>query len=381
MQKNTRFIRAPRLWTVMGALVVGATVSVFGQARVPAPGPAARADFSPKPPITALTPEEQAKTFVLPPGYRMELMLAEPDVDTPGVIEFDGNGRMYIAEMVTYMPDVEGTGQREPRSRISRWEDTDGDGKYDRRTVFVDRLVLPRMVLPLDNDSILTNETDSDDVVKWTDTNGDGVAEKRELFFSGVGRVGNLEHQQSGFVWGLDNWIYSTYNAFRFRWTPRGVVREPTGPNGGQWGLTQDDDGKMWFVCAGCERGPVNFQIPIQYGAFRFADEYEPGFDVVWPISGVADMQGGMFRVRSPIGTVNHATATGGQEIVRAHRLPEDLVGDLLFTEPVGRLIRRAKIVKTEGLTQLRNPYPGSEFILSTDPLFRPVNMRTASAT
>ncbi len=144
------------------------------------------------------------------------------------------------------------------------------------------------MVLPLDNDSILTNETASDDVVKLTDTNGDGVADKREVFFSGVGigRDGNLEHEQSGFVWGLDNWIYSTYNAFRFRWTPTGIVREPTGSNGGQWGLSQDDDGKMWFVCAGCERGPVNFQVPIQYGAFRIADEYEPGFDIVWPIAG-----------------------------------------------------------------------------------------------
>ena len=107
-------------------------------------------------------------------------------------------------------------------------------------------------------------------MVKLTDTNGDGVADKREVFYSGVGigRDGNLEHEQSGFVWGLDNWIYSTYNSFRFRWTPTGIVREPTGSNGGQWGLTQDDDGKMWFVCAGCERGPVNFQVPIHYGAF-----------------------------------------------------------------------------------------------------------------
>ncbi len=202
------------------------------------------------------------------------------------MIEFDGNGRMYVAEFITYMPDVEGTGQREPNSRISRWEDTNGDGTYDKRTVFADKLVLPRVVLPLDNDSILTNETASDDVIKLTDTNGDGVADKREVFYSGVGigRDGNLEHEQSGFVWGLDNWIYSTYNSFRFRWTPTGIVREATGSNGGQWGLAQDDDGKMWFVCAGCERGPVNFQVPIHYGAFRIADEYEPDFDNVWPI-------------------------------------------------------------------------------------------------
>ena len=372
--------QSPRLWILLSGLIAAAGLSVFGQARLPPPGPASQADFSPKAPVTAKTAEEQAKTFVLPPGYRMELVLSDPDIDTPAVVEFDGNGRMYVAEFITYMPDVEGTGQREPRSRISRWEDTNGDGTYDKRTVFADKLVLPRAVLPLDNDSILTNETASDDVIKLTDTNGDGVADKREVFYSGVGigRDGNLEHEQSGFVWGLDNWIYSTYNSFRFRWTPTGIVREATGSNNGQWGLAQDDDGKMWFVCAGCERGPVNFHVPIHYGAFRTADEYEPGFDNVWPISGLADVQGGMFRVRSPIGTVNHATATGGPDIVRGHRVPEDLVGDLLFTEPVGRLIRRAKIVKTEGLTQLRNAYPNSEFILSTDPLFRPVNMRTA---
>jgi mono/diheme cytochrome c family protein len=369
-----------RLWLLPAFLVLATGLTLFAQARIPPAGPASRADFSPKPPIVAQSAEEQAKSFVLPPGYRMELVLSDPDVDTPAVVEFDGNGRMYVAEFVTYMPDLDGTGQREPKSRISRWEDTNADGKYDTHTVFVDKLILPRMILPLDRDSILTNETDSDDVVKWTDTNGDGVADKRELFFSGVGigRDGNLEHEQSGFVWGLDNWIYSTYNSFRFRWTPTGIVREPTGPNGGQWGLSQDDDGKMWFVCAGCERGPVNFQVPIHYGAFRASDEYEPGFDVVWPISGAGDMQGGMFRVRSPIGVVNHATATCGPDIVRGHRLPEDLVGDLLFAEPVGRLIRRAKIVKTDGLTQLRNAYPGSEFLLSTDPLFRPVNIRTA---
>ncbi|MEP6915918.1 MAG: hypothetical protein ABJC89_09730, partial [Acidobacteriota bacterium] len=218
MKHRTGPTASPRLWLLLGGLVSAASLTLFGQARVPPPGPATQADLAPKPPITAKTGEEQAKTFVLPPGYRMELVLSDPDVDTPAVIEFDGNGRMYVAEFVTYMPDVEGTGQREPLSRISRWEDTNADGKYDKHTVFVDKLILPRMILPLDNGSILTNETDSDDVVKWTDTNGDGVADKHEVFYTGVGigRDGNLEHEQSGFVWGLDNWIYSTYNAFRF---------------------------------------------------------------------------------------------------------------------------------------------------------------------
>jgi hypothetical protein len=121
----------------------------------------------------------------------------------------------------------------------------------------------------------------------------------------------------------------------------------------------------------------VNFQFPIQYGGFSAADGFETDFDRVWPIAGVADMQGSMGRVRMPLGVLNHLTAANGPAIVRGHRVPADLQGDLLFAEPVGRLIRRAKIVKTEGMTQLRNPYPGSEFLLSSDLCFRPVNIRT----
>src|SRR5207253_2649460 len=86
----------------------------------------------------------------------------------------------------------------------------------------------------------------------------------------------------------------------------------------------------------------------------------------------------GMGRIRMPAANLNHFTATTGPSVVRGDKLPDDLKGDLLFTEPVGRLIRRAKVVKTDGLTQLRNAYPGSEFVISNDQLFRPVNIQTA---
>jgi mono/diheme cytochrome c family protein len=336
------------------------------------------ADFSPKPPITARSPRDQAGTFLLPAGYRMELVASDPDINNPAVIEWDGNGRMYVSEFRSYMRDADATGEHEPTSRISRWESTKGDGVYDRHTVFVDRVLFPRMILPIDGNCILTNETHSDDVVKYCDTNDDGVADKRDVFYTGVGvgRDGNVEHEQSGFIWGLDNWIYSTYNSFRFRWTPDGIQREPTAPNGASWGLTQDDDGKMWFINAGAERGPVNFQFPIQYGALTLDDGFEPGFDTVWPAPSIGDMQGGMRRIRQPLGALNHFTATAGAQIVRTDRYPQDMSGDLLFAEPVGRLVRRAQIVKTDGLTQLRNVYPGSEFVLGTDPLFRPVNLK-----
>ena len=216
---------------------------------------------------------------MLPAGYRMELVAADPDVISPTLIEFDGNGRMYVGEMISYMMDAGATREHDPISRISRWESTKGDGRYDKRTVFVDHLVAPRMILPLQDGVILTSETDSDDIVKWSDTNGDGVADKREVVFTGIGQSGdaNIEHQKAGLLWNMDNWIYTTYNPFRIRWTPTGFLREPTGANGGQWGLASDDDGKPWFVDAGGERGPMNFQFPIHYGAFTPCPVGRPG--------------------------------------------------------------------------------------------------------
>ena len=68
----------------------------------------------------------------------MELVAADPDVISPTVIEFDGNGRMYVAEMISYMMDANATREHDPISRISRWESTKNDGHYDKHTVFVD---------------------------------------------------------------------------------------------------------------------------------------------------------------------------------------------------------------------------------------------------
>ena len=74
---------------------------------------------------------------------------------------------------------------REPISRISRHEDTDGDGIYDKHTVFLDKLVMPRVAFPLEDGAVLVLETDNRDMYKYTDTNGDGVADKKELFYAG----------------------------------------------------------------------------------------------------------------------------------------------------------------------------------------------------
>ena len=337
----------------------------------------ANADLSPKPPVLPLSPVEQAKRFWLPPGYRLEPVLSDPIIEDPAQIAFDGNGRMFVVELRGYFQTPEGIDLIPPIGRISMHDDRDNDGVFERHTVFVDTLVFPRFVTPFGADSILTMETNADEVWKYTDTNADGTADKKELFATNFGRAGSMESQQASLFWAMDNWLYSTVNAFRLRWTPRGLLKEPTGSNNSQWGVTHDNDGKVFFQ-GGASGLPGYFQFPVHYGNFAPPDQFQPDLNIVWgaPIL-VGDIQAGLPGTRMPDGSLIYATAAAGNEIYRGDRLPKDLIGDYLHGEMVARIVRRLRPVKTEGLTQLHNVYPRSEFIRSLDPLFRPADTTT----
>ena len=362
--------------TWLAAILLTASFPALAAELVPVPKPNT---FPPAPPIQPRSPAETIKATELPPGYHLETVLSEPDIEEPVAMAFDGDGRIYVAEMRTYMQNIDAIGEHEPTSRVSVHWSSKHDGVYDKHAVFADKLLLPRILLPLDKGRVLIGETDSNDLYIYTDTDGDGVSDKKEVFFQGGPRGGNMEHQPSGPVWAMDNWLYTTYNASRLRWSPDGQTKkEPTAPNGGQWGVSQDDWGKLWFVNAGGEKGPINFQTGIVYGAFNTKDQFGPEFEAVWPLVGLADVQGGENRYRPENGTLNHFTATCGGEIYRGDKLPAELRGDLFFGEPVGRLVRRSKVEVKDGITFLSNPYGQSEFIRSTDPLFRPVNFNNA---
>jgi mono/diheme cytochrome c family protein/glucose/arabinose dehydrogenase len=334
-------------------------------------------DFTPQKQVPFLSPEEFLKTVELPEGYSLELVLSEPQIKEPVAIAFDPNGAMYVAEMRTYMQDIDGTDGLTPRSMVSKHVSSKGDGNFDKHSVYLDNVLLPRMIQPLD-DRILLGITNTLDLTIHRDTNNDGKADESKLWFQGGPRGGNMEHQPSGLVWGLDNWIYTTYNSFRLRWNGENgaPLQEPTPGNGGQWGLAQDNYGKMWWSNAGGEKGLWNFQTPIIYGAINVPSGKEKDFDVTWPLVGARDFQGGPAKSR-PDGTLNHFTGCAGQTVFRGDRLPAELIGNVFLPEPVGRLIRRSVVSDVEGITQLSNPHPQSEFIRSTDLCFRPLNMTT----
>ncbi|WP_114752493.1 DUF7133 domain-containing protein [Pleomorphovibrio marinus] len=335
-------------------------------------------DLSPAPPVVPLSATQQKETFTLKPGYRIEPILTEPQIREPAAIRFDGNGRMYVLELRTYMQDIDAQGELLPVSRISRWEDKNNDGIYETGVIFLDSLVFPRFVVPFGPNTILSMESNEDHVYKYTDTNNDGKADKKELFATGLGRSGNVEHQTSFLTWAMDNWMYSTYNSKRIRWTPDGVIQEPTGNPYGQWGVTQDNYGQVWFQ-DGAGGVPQNFQFPIVYGNYQVKGQFKDGFRVPYSLVKMADFEPGM-RETKPDGSLNNVTGAAGNDVFRGDRLPRELVGQYFYGEPVARIVRQVRSEKEEGLTYIQNEYidSESEFIQSTDPLFRPVDMATA---
>lgn len=322
-----------------------------------------------------LSVQESVRTMQVQGGYRVIPVLAEPNIHEPAAIAWDGNGRMYVVEMRTYMQDIDGKDQLAPTSRVSRHEDTDGDGIYDKHTIFADKLSLPRMVLPL-LDRVIIRETNTLDLKSYQDTDGDGVADRIEMWHQGGPRGGNLEHQPSGLIWNIDNWLYTTYSRDRYRFTNGKVINEPLPHGAGQWGLTHDNVGRLFFSSAGGENPATDFQQPIVYGRITLPGEQAPGFREVFPIDNVPDTQGGRGRLRAD-NTLNQFTASCGQSIFRGDRMPSDFDGDLIICEPVGRLVRRAKVTNDNGRIIVSNAYDKKEFIASTDPNFRPINSAT----
>eukprot|EP01136_Pigoraptor_vietnamica_P035418 Opistho-1_new@100621 len=126
----------------------------------------------------ALSAEEEIKTFYLPPGYRVELVAKEPLVQDPIAMDYDADGRLFVLEMPGFAFDETMADSREPIGRVVRLEDTNGDGRMDTRTVFLDGLVLPRALKVLDRGLLVGAPPHL-----WLarDTNGDARADTKTL--------------------------------------------------------------------------------------------------------------------------------------------------------------------------------------------------------
>src|SRR5262245_32659116 len=131
---------------LIALLIAGGAITVLGAQRPAdqswAPGVQKASDDSP-----VLSPEEEMKRFYLPPGFRAELVAAEPLIQDPIAIDWDPDGRMWVVEYPEFVPDLQTPEPNlDPVGRIVVLEDTDNDGKMDKRTVFADGLVQARAV-------------------------------------------------------------------------------------------------------------------------------------------------------------------------------------------------------------------------------------------
>jgi len=328
--------------------------------------------------FTPLSPEESLSRIQLPPGYKVELVAAEPMVQEPVALCWDGDGRMYVAEMNTYMIDGNGTGEFKPVSRVKMLEDLDGDGKMDKSTIFIDSLLLPRSLLMV-GDELLVGVTNNQSIYAYKDTNGDGKADqKRMVFKNDVLDIRNLEHQNGGWVWNMDNWIYPTRDNLRYRYVKGQLIADTMMDNMiGQWGMTTDNYGRLFYSEAGPGLPAVQIQQLPAYGALNFADQYSQDFTKPWPVVSNVDAQSGPNVLRAEDSTLKEFTSGCGQSIFRGDRLPKDMQGDYFIAEPVARIIKRGKVINKNGKIVLEDAYQEKDWLASTDLNFRPLNTYT----
>lgn len=162
------------------------------------------------------------RIFHLPPGFTIEFIAGPPLVDRPITADFDEQGRLYVSDSSGSTAPVQKQLAEKPH-RILRLEDTDGDGHFDKQTIFADKMMFPEGTMWLSG-SLYVAAPPS--IWKLTDTNGDGVADQRSEWFQGKTLTGCANDLHGPYL-GPDGWIYWCKGAF--------AKQTYTLPNGKEW--------------------------------------------------------------------------------------------------------------------------------------------------
>ena len=212
-----------------------------------------------RPPNPARSPQEAAKAMTVPPGFSVEVVASEPDLVNPIAMTFDERGRVWVTESLEYPRRPAGPG----RDRIKVMEDTDGDGRMDKFTVFAEGLNIPSGIAVGSGGVWVAN---APDILFLQDTDGDGKADKSEVVVTGFGRDDTHELPNS-LTWGPDGWLYGLNGVFNrsmvkhkgetfdftcalFRIHPKTRVFELFAEGtSNAWGVTWDPEGSA-FVSA-----------------------------------------------------------------------------------------------------------------------------------
>ena len=337
--------------------------------------------------LPPLSPTQSLGRLTIPDDWSAQVVAAEPLTTDPVAIDFAPDGALWVCEMHDYPSGL--AGNFEPGGKVRLLRDDDGDGIYDRSTVFLDRLPFPTGVTVWRKGVLICA---APDILYAEDTDGDDRADIQRVLFSGFGTE-NYQARVNSLTFGLDGWIYGACGLFGgeiqsqltgetvalgnrdFRIDPdRGILEPLTGRS--QQGRVRNDTDD-WF---GCTNGQPCLHYPILQDQTRAGLPLPPlvisvpTADARQVFPAIADYQ--RFKLSGPAGQV---TAACGLGIYRDNWLGHDLSGNAVVCEPVNLLIHRRVLVPS-GLTfegRRAADEATSELITSTDHWFRPVQVRT----
>ncbi|HND52698.1 MAG TPA: c-type cytochrome, partial [Pirellulaceae bacterium] len=348
----------------------------------------------PQPLDGPLGPDKAPASMQLEPGLRLELVAAEPLVIAPVAIAFDERGRAFVAENRGYPT---GPGPNEPPvGRVALLEDTDADGRFDKRTEFAEGLSYPNGLLPWDGGLIVTC---APDIFWMKDVDGDGRADDKKVLLTGFSTGGSTQLRVSHPSLGLDGWIYVTsgltggkivhpdYPARPAIETRRTDLRFKPGTDqfeaadgGAQFGLTFDDFGHR-FICYNRVQvqhvvAPSRYWRRNSHLAFSETVENCPADMAPEPTRGHG-AAARLYPLSSNVTTADsHAgtfTAACAVTVWRGSSLPERYKGGAFSCDPTGNLVHFDSLEQRGATFAAKRIGEKTEFLRSSDNWFRPV--------
>ena len=314
--------------------------------------------------------------FILQPGFSIELVASEPLLDSPVAMQFDKKGRIWVVELPGYMRDIDGSNEDLPDGKIIILSDEDQDGQMDKRKIFLDSLIAPRTLAFAYNGLLYSNGK----ALWWVSIENDRPT-KQELVDSLYVVGGNIEHQSNGLLYHLDNWIYSAKSNARYRRKNGQWIKEATTTRG-QWGLTQDDAGRLFYndnsnPLTGDFAMP-NVLIENPYQEIKHGYQQQIAIDRrVFPFQSTAVNRGYEEGVLDDSGKLTTFTSACGPLIYLGDQFPEEYYGNAFVCGPEVNLVKRYLIHENGIAIATEQAYQGQEFLVSKDESFRPINIYT----
>ena len=313
---------------------------------------------------------EAVKTLTVPEGYKVELFASEekfPDLANPVKVTFDNQGRLWVATMPSY-PQWK-PGDAKPDDKILILEDTDGDGRADKQTVFARGLHLP-LSFEIAPEGVYVSQ--SSHLVLYRDTDGDGVADRSEVILSGFDDH-DTHHAISAFRADPSGAFYLAEGTFLHSHveTAYGVVRSTNG------GFFRYAPQKRHLERTARLSIPNPWGVAFDaFGQDFFADTSDP--NVRWMSPATLATPFGEFAPMPPnlVPKAQMVRPTSGLEFISSRHFPDDVQGDLIINNTIGFLGTKQHAVAEDGtgfkLTFRQN------LLQSKDGNFRPVSMEFA---